>query len=357
MSSKDSKSKDTRDKSKDRSRKGSPAKRSKKAKEVDDGDRKSLYCIDAPAPARSKCKHCKYAIPKEDARIGVRYESKDPKEDQLPWKWHHVRCMDPGAFLHFDVGSLDGYKDLTANQKRVIDDIASKKRRRAQCRIAKKDEDKDDDLDYYDWTTAKLKTELEKRKMWVDDKLMGVFPRSKKHQLALYLEKDDYVGGSGESMKNPPPPPPTKKKHRRGRSSSITTKKRKKSKKEDDDQSPPRRKAKLEDSPDYLNLKKLKHDLNQKNVDELKEMLKLNDQRTTGNKKELLDRVADGMAYGALPRCSTCNLAVLRVKYKTKYGHRGQGNFKCPGYFQNDDLKTCPYTSKSETRPAWKSKD
>jgi len=69
-------------------------------------------------------------------------------------------------------------------------------------------------------------------------------------------------------------------------------------------------------------------------VPALKEALKLNGQSTTGAKAELQDRVAFGMAFGALPRCPKCSGGKLKV--------RG-AFFLCPGYMEDDEFIECDF--------------
>ena len=70
-------------------------------------------------------------------------------------------------------------------------------------------------------------------------------------------------------------------------------------------------------------------------VPELKERLRANDQIVTGSKSELIDRVADGITNGALPRCPQCGLGRLRV---SKWG-----GYYCPGGYDDDEYEDCRY--------------
>ena len=121
-------------------------------------------------------------------------------------------------------------------------------------------------------------------------------------------------------------------------------------------------------------------------VNDLKELCRLNSQKISGNKqcapasgptnqcpsrlslssrhrvlrrvrvcsrRELVDRVVDGSLYGGLPRCGTCSVAVLKVRYPSKYGHKGQGQFFCPGYFDDDVFRRCGFSASDVDRPKW----
>jgi len=89
-------------------------------------------------------------------------------------------------------------------------------------------------------------------------------------------------------------------------------------------------------------------------TNELKEQLRLNSQKVSGTKSEILERVIDGQLYGALPRCTDCGGGILRVKYPKKFGHKGQGKFHCPGYFDDVDFVACKFTANTINREPWK---
>tara|TARA_B110001452_G_scaffold93428_2_gene77133 strand:+ start:2851 stop:3588 length:738 start_codon:yes stop_codon:yes gene_type:complete len=99
---------------------------------------------------------------------------------------------------------------------------------------------------------------------------------------------------------------------------------------------------------------KLEAEYNKLPIPKLKELLALNEQLKGGAKGELIARIVDGKMYGALPRCPECGGGLLRVVYPKKYGHGGQGRFSCPGFFDDDVFRRCPYTADSAARHAWK---
>jgi hypothetical protein len=82
------------------------------------------------------------------------------------------------------------------------------------------------------------------------------------------------------------------------------------------------------------NVKKVMQVLNVHNVAMLKKFLSLNNQKISGSKTELSERVADGMVNGTLPRCPKCSGAILRLE---------NGTYKCPGYFDDVHFKRCSY--------------
>jgi len=89
-------------------------------------------------------------------------------------------------------------------------------------------------------------------------------------------------------------------------------------------------------------------------VPALKDLLRENRQLLSGNKTELLERCVDGKLYGALPRCPECGGGRLRVHYPSQYGHGGQGEFHCPGFYDDDHYQRCSYTSHHVTRDPWR---
>ena len=78
------------------------------------------------------------------------------------------------------------------------------------------------------------------------------------------------------------------------------------------------------------NCKKLK---NLENV-ELKKILKENNQSQSGNKSQLIAKVADGMLFGAIPRCERCGAGRPKFDIST-------GIYFCDGYQDDDEWKNC----------------
>lgn len=84
-----------------------------------------------------------------------------------------------------------------------------------------------------------------------------------------------------------------------------------------------------------------------KKIDELKDVLRRNDQLLGGTKGELVHRCAEGEVLGALPRCPVCGAGKLKFDAKS-------GMFKCPGYMDDDEFKPCFFKSGDVDRVAWK---
>lgn len=79
----------------------------------------------------------------------------------------------------------------------------------------------------------------------------------------------------------------------------------------------------------------------------LREYLRENDQAMTQAKKdELIERVADGEVFGALPRCPVCGGGKIRFNNKRVY--------YCPGYMDDDVFQSCTFTSATIKRNPWK---
>ena len=101
---------------------------------------------------------------------------------------------------------------------------------------------------------------------------------------------------------------------------------------------------------DQLDFAKFEAEFGAESVAVLKELLRLNDQKLSGAKAELVLRCTDAKVYGSLPKCPDCGGGRMEVTYPTRYlqccdsllryliamhrwGHGGQGKFRCKGYF------------------------
>jgi hypothetical protein len=73
-----------------------------------------------------------------------------------------------------------------------------------------------------------------------------------------------------------------------------------------------------------------------KNVAELKSILKRNNQVLTGAKNDLVRRCAQGKLWGALPNCSNCFGGKLRYNMTT-------GEYSCPGYMNDTEFIFCKF--------------
>jgi len=94
----------------------------------------------------------------------------------------------------------------------------------------------------------------------------------------------------------------------------------------------------------------VRDELNGMNVPDLKKRLQANDQLVGGSKGELVERIADCIVNGYLPRCPKC--------FGGKIKKSGTGYF-CPGSYDDDKFVSCSWKGKEGdiSRPAWKTED
>lgn len=99
----------------------------------------------------------------------------------------------------------------------------------------------------------------------------------------------------------------------------------------------------------FQSFKKFKDELNEKKLQDLKEMCKLNDMKVSGTKTELIERIADAKVLGVIPKCPSCGggRPKLNPKMRTYY---------CSGYLDDTIFKNCHKTfAYSEiVREPWK---
>eukprot|EP00927_Polykrikos_kofoidii_P062523 TRINITY_DN57333_c0_g1_i1.p1 TRINITY_DN57333_c0_g1~~TRINITY_DN57333_c0_g1_i1.p1 ORF type:complete len:329 (-),score=56.97 TRINITY_DN57333_c0_g1_i1:43-1029(-) len=113
--------------------------------------------------------------------------------------------------------------------------------------------------------------------------------------------------------------------------------------------------------------------------DQLKTLLKNNDQSRSGNKAVLIAKVADGSAFGKLPRCTKCYGGKLKIrlpnddgelvslfrKYGGAYGQDKEDEdnvekapiekkrYYCTGYFDDDEKVECDWQADTVKRDEW----
>lgn len=81
---------------------------------------------------------------------------------------------------------------------------------------------------------------------------------------------------------------------------------------------------------------------------QLKDLLRKNNQSMTGNKTELLGKVAEGMLFGRTPKCPNCNGGRPRLDMAT-------GVYHCSGYYEDQNFFQCDATFEFDAlaRQAW----
>jgi len=114
--------------------------------------------------------------------------------------------------------------------------------------------------------------------------------------------------------------------------------------------------------------------------DKLKALLKLNDQSRSGNKAVLVAKVADGAAFGKLPRCPKCFGGKIKFRVpgldglllslfqvmgggygQDKEDDKGERQLKerkryyCTGFFDDDEKMECDWQADTVKREAWES--
>lgn len=67
---------------------------------------------------------------------------------------------------------------------------------------------------------------------------------------------------------------------------------------------------------------------------QLKDILRKNGQSMSGNKTELLGKVADGMMFGKVPKCPNCNGGRPKMDLAT-------GHYHCNGYYEDEAFFQC----------------
>lgn len=90
--------------------------------------------------------------------------------------------------------------------------------------------------------------------------------------------------------------------------------------------------------------KKLLVELNGWTNVKLKEVLKKNEQSMSGNKDQLVQKVADGKVMGKIPRCPKCFGGRPRYDYI-------KGTYHCHGYRDDEDMVECDKELTKEELP------
>ncbi|CAG9319539.1 unnamed protein product [Blepharisma stoltei] len=102
-------------------------------------------------------------------------------------------------------------------------------------------------------------------------------------------------------------------------------------------------------TPDqYDRYKQLIIEYKGKTNDELKSILRKNDQKVSGTKDELAERIADGVVLGAIPKCPSCGGGRPKFDFK-------KGTYYCAGYRDDVDFVNChkKYSLSDLPRNSW----
>ena len=79
----------------------------------------------------------------------------------------------------------------------------------------------------------------------------------------------------------------------------------------------------------------------------MKDELRQNQQRTTGNKPALAQLIAEGRVLGAVPKCELCGIGILKFDMDS-------GLYSCPGGFDDTVYQPCGFLSGKVKRDTWK---
>jgi len=94
-------------------------------------------------------------------------------------------------------------------------------------------------------------------------------------------------------------------------------------------------------------IEQAKENLVKYGVNELKQMLKLNSQVSSGNKPDLIERIADGIVRGRIPGCPKCSIGKLRYNPQTLI-------YNCPGSANDEGVYIkCGFKSTVIKREEW----
>ncbi len=85
-----------------------------------------------------------------------------------------------------------------------------------------------------------------------------------------------------------------------------------------------------------------------KKTDELRDLLRQNHSRVSGNKKILVERCAEGKLLGVLPLCTSCKKGYIHLDWKKK-------KYVCEGHMEHGRKEDCDGEMDEEdvTRRAW----
>ena len=95
-------------------------------------------------------------------------------------------------------------------------------------------------------------------------------------------------------------------------------------------------------------LKKILDSLKNESNQALKDMLRKNNQSMSGNKTDLLGKVADGKMFGRIPKCPTCHGGRLAFDLTA-------GEYRCNGYYEDQAFYQCTavFPFSGITREPW----
>ncbi|XP_057438570.1 poly [ADP-ribose] polymerase 1 [Lotus japonicus] len=257
---------------------------------------KNTECgIEVSQTSRATCKDCGQKIIKGEVRISTKPEGQGARG----LAWHHAKClMELSPSIQVD--KLSGWNSLSSSDQSAVSDLA-----------------KGHPMNKGDGSDTKIEAE-EFNESAHQSTSKGGTKRGKnadsERKSKVTKAKEDVSAGRAASMKNA---------DGLGEACDLETKLEAQSKE----------------------LWALKDDL-KKNVTtaELREILEVNGQDSTGSELDLRDRCADGMMFGALGHCPICS----------GYLRYSGGMFRCNGYIS--EWSKCSYSTSEpkRTEGKWK---
>eukprot|EP01083_Nonionella_stella_P041413 112283_1 len=297
------------------------------------------FSVEHARSGRSTCKCCMQKIAKSVIRMGTHQESLDDYPAQT--KWFHLKCFKKkirkGPPTKKDIANFD---DLSSTERRKVvkyvfgdgDDSSS---------------DSSSDSENDDEPVSKQKSKKRKRKRSSSDESSDEEPPKKKRKLNASDIDDMTVAKLRTKCKEFDLKSSGKKSELQERLKDAIKPKKKTKKKTQKKTAASKKEEKKNEQ--------IIEELGELTVQQLKDMLAKNEVRRTGNKKQIMERVADCKMYGVYPRCPKCFGGVMQVKYDSPFGHKGQGHWFCKGYMDDDHFRHCHFKSDEVfERKEWK---
>jgi len=266
----------------------------------------SGYVCDYAKSSRSKCRGCKTKIVAKEIRLGRQSEHPD---FGVTTKWFHLDCF---TVRKVDPEDVDGFDSLQPKDRKAVKEaLSTAKKGKKRKSVA---------------STTPTKTQKRMRRLPPDFekmKMVELKQLCRERQLKTTGRKSILIGYLNDWQKI-------------------------------QDSCDPKKAASEEQKFNEL-VEELKSN---NTVKVLKQMLLHNNQKRSGNKMELVTRIADCKMYGCLPQCEDCGGGRMFVIYDFPFGHGGQGRWRCNGYYDDEDFVPCGIsTREKQERKKWKELD
>ncbi|KAI5067337.1 hypothetical protein GOP47_0017865 [Adiantum capillus-veneris] len=265
------------------------------AKGVADGD----YAIEAAKSSRAACKSCNEKIEKGQVRVSTMVTSESSKFRGKVPAWRHAKCFFELNWWKEPLEEFPGWEELSIEDQKTVQELVNPGSLKGKNAVNTKE------IPKQKGTKRKGKEQDESAAT------SGQQKRGRKSEVQQEIEKAKSATGKQKGIE---------------RAKSTT-----------DKQKGTNYDKQLETQSKAL--WSIKDEL-KKNVDtnELRMMLEENGQETSGSEYDLRERCADGMLFGALGPCPTCN-GPIEI-------HGGQ--YRCRGNLS--EWSKCTYTTRSPER-------